>query len=210
MTASSGRSGDDLVLSRREVLAVAAMGLAATALPAGANTPGQMTFAVHVALTPSWFDPAESTGIITPYLVMYALHDAIVKAMPGQIQAPSLAETVSVAKDGRTFDFVLRQNALFHNGEPVTAEDVKFSYLRYRGAESSLLKQRVDKIETLSPPYPDQVEGTMARFSDLLRGRHGGRMDRSGEVRDEGWRSGFQESSDRRRTVQIRLVHAGE
>ena len=164
MTASSGRSGDDVVLSRREALALAAMGLAATALPAGANTPGQMTVGVHVALTPSWFDPAESTGIITPYLVMYALHDAIVKAMPGQIQAPSLAETVSVAKDGRTFDFVLRQNALFHNGEPVTAEDVKFSYLRYRGAESSLLKQRVDKIETLSPrhiriklkePWPD-------------------------------------------------------
>src|SRR5262245_39185215 len=96
MTASSGRRGDDLVLSRREVLALAAIGLAGAAHPAGANTPGQMTFGVHVALTPAWFDPAESTGIITPYLVMYALHVAIVKAMPGQIQAPSLAETVSV------------------------------------------------------------------------------------------------------------------
>ena len=41
-----------------------------------------------------------------------ALHDAILKAMPGQIQAPSLAETVTIAKDGRTFDFALRQNAL--------------------------------------------------------------------------------------------------
>jgi peptide/nickel transport system substrate-binding protein len=164
MTATSGRVGDDLMLSRREVLALGAMGLAATALPASANTPGQLTVGVHVALTPSWFDPAESTGIITPYLVMYALHDAIVKAMPGQIQAPSLAETVTISKDGRTFDFVLRQNALFHNGEPVTADDVKFSYLRYRGSDSSLLKQRVDKIETpsarqirikLKEPWPD-------------------------------------------------------
>ena len=163
MTASSGR-GNNLVLSRRELLALTAMGLAATTLPANANSPGQLTFAVHVALTPTWFDPAESTGIITPYLVMYALHDAIVKAMPGQIQAPSLAETVTVSKDGRTFDFVLRQNALFHNGEPVTADDVKFSYQRYRGADSSLLKQRVDKIETpsarhvrikLKEPWPD-------------------------------------------------------
>ena len=164
MTASSGRGGNNLVLSRRDLLAFTAMGLAATTLPANANSPGQLTFAVHVALTPSWFDPAESTGIITPYLVMYALHDAIVKAMPGQIQAPSLAETVTIAKDGRTFDFVLRQNALFHNGEPVTADDVKFSYQRYRGADSSLLKQRVDKIEALSArhiriklkePWPD-------------------------------------------------------
>ena len=164
MTASSGRGGNNLVLSRRDLLALTAMGLAATTLPANANIPGQLTFAVHVALTPSWFDPAESTGIITPYLLMYALHDAIVKAMPGQIQAPSLAETVTIAKDGRTFDFVLRQNALFHNGEPVTADDVKFSYQRYRGADSSLLKQRVDKIETpsarhirikLKEPWPD-------------------------------------------------------
>ena len=147
MTASSGRGGNHPVLSRPDLLALTAMGLAATSLPARANTPGHLTFAVHVALTPAWFDPAESTGIITPYLVTYALHDAIVKAMPGQIQAPSLAETVTVAKDGRTFDFVLRQNALFHNGEPVTADDVKFSYQRYRGADSSLLKQRVDKIE---------------------------------------------------------------
>ena len=95
---------------------------------------------------------------------MYALHDAIVKAMPGQIQAPSLAETVTVSKDGRTFDFVLRPDALFHNGEPVTADDVKFSYQRYRGSDFALLKQRVDKIEIpssrhirikLKEPWPD-------------------------------------------------------
>ena len=66
MTASSGRGGNNLVLSRRELLALTAMGLATTALPTHANTPGQLTFAVHVALTPAWFDPAESTGIITP------------------------------------------------------------------------------------------------------------------------------------------------
>ena len=164
MTASSGDSRTIPRLSRRDLLALSALGLTGGMLPANAATPGQLTFAVHVSLTPSWFDPAESTGIITPYLVLYALHDAIVKAMPGAIQTPSLAETVDVAKDGLTFDFVLRQNALFHNGEPVTAGDVKFSYLRYRGSDSSLLKQRVDRIETLTPrhvritlkePWPD-------------------------------------------------------
>ena len=66
MTASPGRGGTNLVLSRRDLLALTAMGLAATTLPAHADSPGQLTFAVHVALTPTWFDPAESTGIITP------------------------------------------------------------------------------------------------------------------------------------------------
>ena len=64
--------------------------------PAGAAmaTPeGQLTWAVHVALAPAWFDPAETTGIITPFMFLYALHDALVKPMPGNPLAPSLAES---------------------------------------------------------------------------------------------------------------------
>jgi len=39
---------------------------------------GQMTWAVHFSLAPTFFDPAETPGIITPFLVLYALHDALV------------------------------------------------------------------------------------------------------------------------------------
>jgi peptide/nickel transport system substrate-binding protein len=28
---------------------------------------GQMTWALHISLAPTWFDPAETSGIITPY-----------------------------------------------------------------------------------------------------------------------------------------------
>ena len=44
---------------------------------------GQVTWAVHISLAPTWFDPAETSGIITPYMLLYALHDALVKPMPG-------------------------------------------------------------------------------------------------------------------------------
>ena len=67
-------------------------------------------------------------------MILYALHDAMVKPMPGQPMAPGLAESWSAAEDGRSYDFVLRKGAKFHNGDPVTAEDVKFSFERYRGA----------------------------------------------------------------------------
>ena len=93
-----------------------------------------MTWAVHISLAPTWFDPAETPGIGTPFMVLYALHDALVKPMPGNAMAPSLAESWSASKDGLVYEFVLRQGAKFHNGDPVTADDVKFSFERYRGA----------------------------------------------------------------------------
>ena len=43
---------------------------------------GQMTWAIHVTIAPTWFDPAETPGIITPFMFLYALHDALVKPMP--------------------------------------------------------------------------------------------------------------------------------
>src|SRR5439155_4634790 len=60
---------------------------------------GQLTWAVHVSLAPAWFDPAETAGIITPFMFLYAMHDALVKSMPGNALAPSLAESWTVSPD---------------------------------------------------------------------------------------------------------------
>jgi peptide/nickel transport system substrate-binding protein len=84
--------------------------------------------------------------------------------MPSQPLAPSLAESFAAAEDGRSYDFVLRKGTKFHNGDPITAEDVKFSFERYRGASHSLMQDRVAAIETPDPqhvrfnlksPWPD-------------------------------------------------------
>ena len=109
---------------------------------------GQLTWGVHISLAPTWFDPAETPALITPFMVLYALHDAIVKPMPGQPLAPCRAETVTASEDGLSYDFVLRQGATFHNGDPVTADDVKFSFERYRGASHDVMKSRVAAIES--------------------------------------------------------------
>jgi len=136
--------------------------LGPTSVPAAPE--GQLTWGVHVSIAPTWFDPAETPGIITPYMFLYALHDAMLKPMPGNPQAPSLAESWSVSKDGLTYDFVLRKGAKFHNGELVTADDVKFSFDRYKGAAAKSLKDRVAAVETPDPgrvrfrlkaPWPD-------------------------------------------------------
>ena len=111
----------------------------------------QMTWAVHISLAPTWFDPAETSGIITPYMLLYALHDALVKPMPGHPMAPSLAESWSMSPDGLVYEFVLRRGAKFHNGDSVTAEDVKFSLERYRGVAQKPLKESVAAVETPAP-----------------------------------------------------------
>ena len=125
---------------------------------------GQITFAITVTLAPTWFDPAETPGVITPFLTLYALHDALVKPMPGNAWAPGLAESWTASKDGLTYEFALRKGVRFHNGDPVTAEDVKFSFDRYQGGGATTLKARVAAVEIvdaqrirfrMKQPWPD-------------------------------------------------------
>src|SRR5262249_38269623 len=134
--------------------------------PALAAPEGQMTWAVHVSIAPTWFDPAETPGIITPYMFLYALHDAVLKPMPGNPFAPSLAESWSASKDWLTDEFVRRKGAKVHKGDPVTAEDVKFSVDRYRGASAKAFKERIAAVDAPDPgrvrfrlkePWPDFI-----------------------------------------------------
>jgi len=135
-------------ITRREALALAAFGLTAAPGSALADGPaGQLTWGIHVSLAPTWFDPAETPGVVTPFMELYAVHDAMVKPMPGNPQAPGLAQSWSASEDALTYDFVLREGARFHNGDPVTAEDVKFSFERYRGTSHDLMKERVVAVE---------------------------------------------------------------
>ena len=147
------------------VVALVVPGALLVAVPSVEAAPeGQMTWAVHVTLAPTWFDPAETPGIGTPFMILYALHDALVKPMPGNAMAPSLAESWSVSRDGLVYEFVLRPGVKFHNGDLLTADDVKFSFERYRGAAAPLLKERVRDVQVVDPshvrfhlkdPWPD-------------------------------------------------------
>jgi peptide/nickel transport system substrate-binding protein len=131
--------------------ACALLALLAVAAPAAAAPEGQLTWGVHISLAPTWFDPAETQGIITPFMVMYAVHDALAKAMPGNPTAPSLAESWQMSPDGRLYDFTLRKGVKFHNGDTLTSADVKFSFERYKGASAKTLKDRVAAVETPDP-----------------------------------------------------------
>src|SRR6266487_3035007 len=97
---------------------------------------GQLIIAFDTSIAPTYLDPAETTGIATPFTFLYALHDALIKPLPGNDMAPCLAESWTESPDGLVYEFKLRQGLTFHNGDPFTAEDVKYSFLRYKGNEA--------------------------------------------------------------------------
>ncbi|HEX2170918.1 MAG TPA: ABC transporter substrate-binding protein [Dehalococcoidia bacterium] len=109
---------------------------------------GQVTWAWYTSIPPAWLDPQEVGALITPYLFMYAVHDAVVKHLPNQPLAPSLAESYEIAPDFKSATFKLRPGIKFHNGDPVTPEDVVYSYEKYRGANAKVLHDKTERIET--------------------------------------------------------------
>jgi peptide/nickel transport system substrate-binding protein len=108
---------------------------------------GQIVWAAPFSIFPTLFDPAEYQGSISSMMTFYALHDALLKPMPGRAMSPSLAESWNVGPDGLTYEFVLRKNVKFHNGDVMTAHDVKFSFERYRGTAAKLVKDKVAAVE---------------------------------------------------------------
>ena len=122
---------------------------------------GEMRWAIYLTLSPAWFDPGDSPGLFTPFWFLYAMHDALAKPMPGQHMAPSLAESWTVSADNLVYEFKLRPNVKFHNGDPFTAEDAKFSFLR---AKVSIMHKKVKEVIVVDPlrlrfvlhePWPD-------------------------------------------------------
>jgi peptide/nickel transport system substrate-binding protein len=161
-------------------LLVVCLALATLSLPAATAAPaGKVTMAWHVTLAPSWFDPSTAPPQITPFGLLYALHDALVRPYPGHKMGPSLAESWKESPDGKTYEFKLRPGLKFHNGDPLTTDDVKFSFERYRGAAAKILQERVRQIEIVDPlvvrfhlkePWPDFMTffGTTASAAGLV------------------------------------------
>ena len=139
-------------VTRRLGLAMLASSLiAGGARDAAASAQGQMNIAVHISLSPTWFDPSETNSLITPYLLMYGMHDAMMKPMREASPGLSLAESYTMSPDGLTHEFVLRPGLTFHNGDPLTSDDVKFTYERYKGTSAALLRERIGSLETPDP-----------------------------------------------------------
>src|SRR6266849_4449934 len=145
-------------LTRRSVVQTAALvaaglgapfvrqGRAATAVPKG-----KVTLAWHTNIASRWLDPQQHDGTATPDNFLMANQDALIKNFREQkYDHLALAETFDFAEDGKSATFQLRGGLTFHDGSPVTPEDVKWSYENYRGASATLLHEKTHAIDIVN------------------------------------------------------------
>src|SRR2546428_4083340 len=136
------------------LLAVAVLLIAAasTAIPfsspAGAAAKGKIVLAWHAGFASRWLDPQEHDGTATPDNFFTALHDALIKNQGTQLyDHPALAERFTVCADSKSATFTLRKGIKFHNGEPGTPQDGKFSYENYRVANVDVFKKMIERVD---------------------------------------------------------------
>jgi len=129
-------------------LLATAASLAPFSLPADAAPAGKLTLAWHAGFASRWLDPQEHDGTATPDNFFTAIHDALIKNQGTELYNHlALAEHFTVAPDSKSATFTLRKGIKFHNGDPVTPQDVKFSYENYRGAKADVFKKRTERID---------------------------------------------------------------
>lgn len=139
-------------ITRRDALALVGAGAASLSMgsPAAAQSPSRITFGLGIGPTGLFFDPGNTPGTGAPLVIQYALHDALIRPMRGVGSAGlSLAEHMEQAKNGLAHTFRLREGLTFQNGDPLTAEDAKFSFDRYKGANANSIRSFVEKAEVL-------------------------------------------------------------
>ena len=136
---------------------------------------GVLKEAIHWSISADWFDPAIS-GTYMSIFNLSLIHDALLKPMPEGTYVPCLAESWEIGPDAKVYEFKLRKGVKFHNGDEMTAEDLVFSFWRYKGMESKFIHSRTEKVEMVNPylvritfkvPFPDFLDYHLSGMTSI-------------------------------------------
>ena len=98
------------------------------------------TITLALPNNPANFDPAHQANHDTMACSQVVFENLIELDTDGNIQ-PMLAKSWSMSDDGMTYTFDLRDDVFFHNGQKMTAEDVKYSYDTVRDKKYKLRRR---------------------------------------------------------------------
>ncbi|RSM68304.1 ABC transporter substrate-binding protein [Kibdelosporangium aridum] len=116
--------------------------------------------AISIGFTaePANLDFTRTDGAAIPQALLYNVYEGLVKLDADGKIVPSLAREWTVSEDRKAYDFQLHPNVTFSNGQPFTAQDVKFSIERVKTAWTISLKSKMDVVDRV-----DVVDPTHAR-----------------------------------------------
>lgn len=153
----------------RRVAAPLAAGavLAATACSAGSGSEeAGDSLAVGFIAEPASLDFTTDDGVAIPEVLLTNVYEGLVELDPsGQVQ-PKLAESWTVSDDGRTYEFELHEGVEFSNGEPFTAEDVKFSIEQAQEDWTISVAGIMDLVDNVEAVSPTEVRIDLAEPSN--------------------------------------------
>ncbi len=132
-----------------------------------AGPKGVLKGTIHWGISHDWVNPSIAVSGQSAQFVLYLFHDSLLKPMPDGTYTPCLAESWTISPDYKVYEFKLRKGVKFHNGDPMTAEDVVFTFEKYKGDASSFIKNKLDRLEAVNPylfrvsfkePFPNFLE----------------------------------------------------
>lgn len=137
-------------------VAAVTMHLASVAQAVNANpsAPKGGTFNYNFDAEPESLHPIMGGDVYNQYFNNYVQDSLCANNFNTWAFEPRIAEKWETSKDGLTFTFTIRKDAVFHNGDPVTAEDVKFSLETIREPKHQALNllpyfEKITKIEVV-------------------------------------------------------------
>lgn len=86
------------------------------------------TYIQKLDAEPTTLNPITFADGYAPEVLGYVLSTLLTRDIDTYAWKPSLAESWKVSKDGKTITFKLRPGVKWHDGKPLTAEDIKFSF----------------------------------------------------------------------------------
>ena len=177
-------------------------------ISAQAKPEGEMRWALYVTLSPQWFDPGEVSGQITPFWVLYALHDALVKPMPGNLMTAEPGRVLDGQRGSEGLRVQAARRAEVPQRRPVHRRGREVQLPPRQGLEGPAREGPRGRGRRAAPRAL-RAARAVAGLHDLLR-HHGdrGRLDRAQEVRRAGGQRRLQEAPDRPRPLQVRQQHS--
>jgi len=116
-------------------------------LAVGAFAEAKDTLVVANIYDAKTLDPVATNDVASSGICLH-IYDNLLTLGPDGVPVPQLAEKYDIV-DATTYKFYLRQGVTFHNGEPFTAADVKYTFERAKTPLGASIRQYVDDIDTI-------------------------------------------------------------